>query len=113
MRPDCVFPSEDGKPVKRRRACKDCTCGLKELEAEEEAQTAATVREAQKAFFLEGDDDIPDAIKSATEGTEGVWPSDKRAAAKKTSSCSSCYLGDAFRCSSCPYLGALLENDSH
>lgn len=104
-RPDCVFPAENGKPVKRRRACKDCTCGLKELEQEEEAQTSAAVQEAQKAFFLEGDDDIPENLKKATEGMEGIWPADKRAEAKKTSSCGSCYLGDAFRCSSCPYLG--------
>ncbi|WVO17311.1 Fe-S cluster assembly protein DRE2 [Cryptococcus depauperatus] len=104
-RPECVLPSETGKPVKRRRACKDCTCGLKELEDQEDAQTAAAVRGAQKAFFLEGDDDIPENLKAATEGTEGVWPVEKRAEAKKTSSCGSCYLGDAFRCSSCPYLG--------
>ncbi|WVR08659.1 Fe-S cluster assembly protein DRE2 [Kwoniella sp. DSM 27419] len=104
-RPECVFPASDGKPVKRRRACKDCTCGLKELEDEEQAQSAAAVKEAQKAFFLEGDDDIPDSLKTATEGMEGVWPTEKRAEAKKTSSCGSCYLGDAFRCSSCPYLG--------
>jgi hypothetical protein len=105
QRPECVFPSAEGKPVKRRRACKDCTCGLAELEADEDAKSSAAVREAQQAFFLEGDDDIPVHIRTATEGMEGVWPTEKRSDAKKTSSCGSCYLGDAFRCSSCPYLG--------
>lgn len=104
-RPECIYPSEEGKPVKRRRACKDCTCGLAELEKEEEERAASAVKEAQKAYFLEGDDDIPDHIKNATIGVEGVWPEERRAEAKKTSSCSSCYLGDAFRCASCPYLG--------
>jgi hypothetical protein len=60
---------------------------------------------ANQPFYLEGDDDIPDEIKTATLGLERVWPQEKRAEAKKTSSCGSCYLGDAFRCSSCPYLG--------
>jgi len=105
LRPECIIPDASGKPVKRRRACKDCTCGLAEIEKEEEARSAAAVKEAQKAFFLEGDDDIPEHVKTATIGVEGVWPVERRAEAKKTSSCNSCYLGDAFRCASCPYLG--------
>ena len=107
-RPECIIPDATGKAVKRRRACKDCTCGLAELEAQEEAQSAAAVREAQRAFFLEGEDDIPDVIRKATEGTESIWPQEKRAEAKKTGSCGNCSLGDAFRCSSCPYLGELM-----
>jgi len=81
-------------------SCKDCTCGLKELE-DEEFGTPST-----PAFFIEGDDDIPDVIKNATAGVEKIWPKgDKLETAVKTSSCGSCYAGDAFRCGSCPYLG--------
>lgn len=105
QRPECIFPSVEGKPVKRRRACKDCTCGLKELEDEEQNKSAEAVKQAQKEFFLEGEDDIPQHLLAATTGVEGVWPEEKRGEAKKTSSCGSCYLGDAFRCASCPYLG--------
>lgn len=104
-RPECVFPEANGTKVKRRRACKDCTCGLADLEQEEESRAAEAVKEAQKALFLEGDDDIPEHVRVATAGVEGIWPVERRAEAKKTSSCSSCYLGDAFRCASCPYIG--------
>lgn len=73
---DCELT--DGK----RKACKNCTCGRAE---EEEA-------EANNVVSLDLMDDIVDEIVE-------VDPTPKK------TGCGSCALGDAFRCSTCPYLG--------
>ncbi|KAH7105636.1 DUF689-domain-containing protein [Auriculariales sp. MPI-PUGE-AT-0066] len=75
--PPCEPFRADGTP-RRKKACKNCSCGLAEIEAEEELNAVTVVLDA-----------TADALKST----------------KITSSCGSCYLGDAFRCASCPYLG--------
>ena len=64
--------------TKRRRACKDCTCGLAEkLAAEDNARILPPID-------LETDFTSPNG---------------------KPGSCGNCALGDAFRCAGCPYIG--------
>lgn len=73
--------------TKRKRACKDCSCGLKELEDQE----IDNVRKQQ------------DTVVKFTE--EELTEIDFTIEGKKVGGCGSCSLGDAFRCSGCPYLG--------
>ncbi|KAI0796766.1 cytokine-induced anti-apoptosis inhibitor 1, Fe-S biogenesis-domain-containing protein [Abortiporus biennis] len=80
---------------RRKKACKGCTCGLAELEAEELSQS--------KVVVLNGDES-GGALEVAQSDKDRLLAAAK-AAPKATSSCGNCYLGDAFRCSSCPYLG--------
>ncbi|KAJ8099038.1 cytokine-induced anti-apoptosis inhibitor 1, Fe-S biogenesis-domain-containing protein [Lipomyces tetrasporus] len=71
---------------RRRKACKDCTCGLKELELQEEEARHAN---QNQVVTLSLDD---------TAEIDFTVPG-------KTGSCGNCSLGDAFRCDGCPYLG--------
>ncbi|EMC97061.1 hypothetical protein BAUCODRAFT_32802 [Baudoinia panamericana UAMH 10762] len=96
--PDTLLTEEDRKrPViipeackpnsKRRRACKDCTCGLAQrLEAEDKAKRSNA--------------DASLAKLSANDLTEVDFT-----VQGKVGSCGNCALGDAFRCDGCPYIG--------
>ncbi|KAI1311761.1 cytokine-induced anti-apoptosis inhibitor 1, Fe-S biogenesis-domain-containing protein [Xylaria venustula] len=76
---------------KRRRACKDCTCGLAaKLEAEDKARRDKA--DAGLNVLKLGADDLDDLELDFT--VKG-----------KVGSCGSCSLGDAFRCADCPYMG--------
>lgn len=82
-------PECQPKPGKRRRACKDCTCGLAERLAEEDATKRAEADKKLNAFKLAADD-----LTEVDFTVQG-----------KVGSCGNCALGDAFRCDGCPYIG--------
>lgn len=75
---------------KRRRACKDCTCGLAaQLEAED-AERREKANAELNVLKLKTDE-LNDEVDFTVQG--------------KTGSCNSCSLGDAFRCEGCPFIG--------
>ncbi|KAF4587888.1 Anamorsin [Ophiocordyceps camponoti-floridani] len=77
------------QPEKRRRPCKDCTCGLAaKLEAQDRDRRAKATA-GLEALKLDANDlnELDFTVKG------------------KTGSCNNCSLGDAFRCSTCPYIG--------
>lgn len=82
---------------RRKKACKGCSCGLAELEEDE--------RKNGKVVLLDGSQNGEAREVNQTEKERLIQAA--KAAPKATSSCGSCFLGDAFRCASCPYLGAL------
>ncbi|KAL8908616.1 MAG: hypothetical protein Q9207_000704 [Kuettlingeria erythrocarpa] len=88
LKTNLVQPAEcRPKTGKRRRACKDCTCGLAQrLEAEEEAKRNTA---DQRLAKLKADE--LSEIDFTVQG--------------KVGSCGNCALGDAFRCDGCPYIG--------
>ncbi|KAG6866533.1 electron carrier [Blastosporella zonata] len=85
----------DPAAPRRKKACKNCSCGLAELEEEE--------RKASNVVFLDGWMD--GEAKEITQDERDRLIQAAAAAPKATSSCGSCFLGDAFRCAGCPYRG--------
>ncbi|GAA5875821.1 hypothetical protein JCM16303_004009 [Sporobolomyces ruberrimus] len=82
---------EDCDVKRTRKACKNCTCGLKEILLDEK----------------EPDDLVQAGFEAApnTTATSSSTAGARKMKSGVTSSCGNCYLGDAFRCGSCPYLG--------
>ncbi|BCS28153.1 electron carrier [Aspergillus puulaauensis] len=88
-RPIVQPPECRPKPGKRRRACKDCTCGLAaQMESEDKDRREAADKDLN-VMKLESDD-----LNELDFTVQG-----------KTGSCGSCALGDAFRCDGCPFIG--------
>jgi len=105
------------KVGKRRRACKDCTCGLAErLEKEDRAKRAT----ADKALASISSANGGPGPAAARLGVDDLSELDFTVPGK-VGSCGNCALGDAFRCDGCPYIGLppfkpgedvmLLDND--
>lgn len=78
------------KPGQRRKACKDCTCGLAERMAEQDKKRAEQRDKNIKATIKLASEDLSE-MDFTVQGKKG--------------SCNSCSLGDAFRCDGCPYIG--------
>jgi hypothetical protein len=87
--------------VKRtRRACKNCTCGLREILLDE--KEADDLVEA--GFAAQPNATAPAPSTNGTAAAKKT-PAVRKITSGVTSSCGNCYLGDAFRCGGCPYLG--------
>lgn len=82
-------PTECKPKAKRRRACKDCTCGLAQRLQAEDKEKRNNADAALKSIKL-GADDLAE-VDFTVPG--------------KVGSCGNCSLGDAFRCDGCPYIG--------
>jgi len=103
-RPAGCDPVSSSSTPRRKKACKGCTCGLAETERAEEADQAE-LSERLKVVLLDSDDVVEvDAMNGVDKERERLKKA-AESATKATSSCGNCYLGDAFRCSSCPYKG--------
>ncbi|EJU03187.1 hypothetical protein DACRYDRAFT_21455 [Dacryopinax primogenitus] len=104
-RPDSCGPSEG--PVRKRRACKNCSCGLAESEAEE---TPALSSGSSSAADSGAEEDVTftlpkKAEKKPTERERLIALAESIERGELVTSCGNCAMGDAFRCPSCPYLG--------
>lgn len=103
VRPAGCDPGSSSTP-RRRKACKGCNCGLADAERAEEAEQAELSRRL-KVVLLDADGAVEvDAANGVDKERERLRKA-AESATKATSSCGNCYLGDAFRCSSCPYKG--------
>lgn len=98
----------DSTGKKRRKACKDCTCGLKEQEEQELLNQQSLQSKLLANLAKLASDEaakIEARLKSKVQFNEADMSEIDFTIKGKTGGCSSCSLGDAFRCDGCPYLG--------
>lgn len=94
------------KPGKRRRACKDCTCGLAaRLEAEDAAKRASADAALAKLHPPSNTTTPSTAAATAAKLKTSELVEQDFTVQGKVGSCGNCALGDAFRCDGCPYIG--------
>lgn len=91
-KPDAEALSRPGNCETKRKACKNCSCGRAEFELTEKITESKSKDPAVVVMELPEDDSL---------NIVSVVP----VSAMPKSSCGNCSLGDAFRCSTCPYLG--------
>jgi len=102
-----VVPAECApRAGKRRRACKDCTCGLAQKIAAEDAATraAADAQLAQLSLNKPTPSSAPAQPQAFKLDASDLAEIDFTVQGK-VGSCGNCSLGDAFRCDGCPYIG--------
>ncbi|KAF9468871.1 cytokine-induced anti-apoptosis inhibitor 1, Fe-S biogenesis-domain-containing protein [Collybia nuda] len=96
--PTCE-PVTSAAALKKKKACKGCSCGLAEYEEEE--------KKSSKVVFMDGQ--IDGSVREMEHEEKDRLIEAAKSAQKATSSCGSCFLGDAFRCDGCPYMGTLFH----
>ena len=105
QRPVTCDPATPSSAPRKKKACKGCTCGLAEIEKAEEEAEQTELANRLKVVLLDEDGVIEVNAANGVDKERERLKKAAESATKATSSCGSCYLGDAFRCSSCPYRG--------
>ncbi|KAG0011957.1 Anamorsin [Entomortierella chlamydospora] len=93
---------ECGPNSLKKKKCKNCTCGMEEEAEPDEEQQDVEISDAPSAG------PVPtEAIVSSKNNRwmESAITEVVPVELQPKSSCGNCYLGDAFRCGSCPYIG--------